>query len=57
MQKNSVATGVLLMNWNEIASNLLISKLTQHNISYEELKDKLYLIGIQETANSLSIKK
>lgn len=44
------------MNWNIIATHLLKSELAKQGISYEALKDKLSLIGIHETANSLNIK-
>jgi hypothetical protein len=43
-------------NWNHLASNILKAELKRKAISYEQLKEKLAMIGIDETINSIKNK-
>jgi hypothetical protein len=46
----------LSKDWNRLASNLLKAELTKRGASYDDLRQKLELLGINETTNSVSIK-
>ena len=42
--------------WAEMASNYLKAELSRRGISYEQLREKLAVIGIDETSNGLNVK-
>lgn len=43
-------------DWNQRASAILKSILTRRNIKYNELADRLRILGIEETQSSISNK-
>lgn len=42
--------------WQRKATNLLKAEITRHGLSYDQLKEMLSKIGIEETANSINVK-
>lgn len=46
-----------MIDWNKQASNLLKAELKRHGIEkYDELRDKLEAIGVNETTANLTVK-
>jgi hypothetical protein len=43
-------------DWNQRASAILKSTLTRRNIKYNELADRLRILGVEETQSSISNK-
>ena len=43
-------------HWKKDSSNILKAELSRRGISYAELQKKLAEIGVDETANSISVK-
>jgi hypothetical protein len=44
------------MQWDELAKNILKSEIKKHGLSYKDLSEKLSLLGIKETAATISHK-
>jgi hypothetical protein len=44
------------VNWQKKATNILKAEITRRGLSYDELQEKLAIIGVEETANSLNVK-
>ena len=44
------------MDWDNIAKNLLKSELKKRGITYEQLHEKLAVMGINETVNNINRK-
>jgi 3-mercaptopyruvate sulfurtransferase SseA len=42
--------------WSKMATNYIKGELSRRGISYEQLREKLKELGIDETANSLNVK-
>jgi len=43
-------------SWQKKATNLLKAELSKRGITYDQLHEKLAVIGIDETANSINVK-
>ncbi len=43
-------------NWEKIASNVLRSELAKRGLSYNDLKDKLAIIGVNQSTNGIRSK-
>jgi len=44
------------MDWDNLAKNMLKSELKKRGISYEQLQEKLALLGVKETVNNINRK-
>ena len=44
------------MKWDELAKNLLKAELKKRGINYEQLQEKLAVIGVNETVNNINRK-
>lgn len=43
-------------NWNTLAANILKSELKRRGITYDQLQEKLVVLGINDTTNSIKVK-
>lgn len=43
-------------NWNTLAANILKAELKRRGITYDQLHEKLLILGINETTNSIKVK-
>ena len=48
--------GKMEENWKKKATNILKAEITRRGISYDQLQQKLALIGVEETANGINVK-
>jgi hypothetical protein len=44
------------MKWDNLAKNLLKSELKKRGVNYEQLQEKLAVIGVDETVNNINRK-
>ncbi|MCX7121708.1 MAG: DUF6471 domain-containing protein [Gammaproteobacteria bacterium] len=42
--------------WTKKATNMIKGELTRRGIGYDELQEKMAVMGIEETANSINVK-
>ena len=43
-------------DWNKLAANILKAELKRRGITYDQLQEKLTVIGINDTTNSIKVK-
>jgi hypothetical protein len=43
-------------NWNTLAANILKAELKWRGVTYEELHEKLLVLDINDTTNSIKVK-
>ncbi|WP_010654202.1 DUF6471 domain-containing protein [Fluoribacter dumoffii] len=43
-------------NWNMLAANILKAELKRKGLTYAQLQEKLYVLGINETTSGIKVK-
>ena len=44
------------VNWQKKAANILKAEITRKGLTYEQIKEKLAQIGVQESASTIALK-
>lgn len=49
-------TTTMESSWNTLAANILKAELKRRGITYDQLQEKLAILGITDTTNSIKVK-